>query len=532
MSKKLIGSNNLIVQGSILAIASLIVRLIGLLYRIPLVNILGIEGSGYYASAYTIYTFLLIISSYGLPAAISKIIAKRMTIKKYKEAHIIFKSSLVFAVIIGAAFSGILYFGAEWYSNFIEIPKAKIAIQGLAPALFIFSFMSVFRGYYQGMNTMVPTAISQIIEQVFNAIFSLVIAMLLLQRGVEYAAAGSSIGTGMGAFFGTVFLVIVYFMMRPKIHERCQKDTNTIESGNITFYWKLLLMTSIPMLIGSTAFHVTNLVDGIMFNKALAFHQYSALQIASLSGLFEGKYKILITLPVSIAAAMATASIPSITKSLVLNDHTVVVKKVDLAIRSVLMVSIPAMVGVFVLARPILELLFKDMSYIDVTVNILKLGSITIVLFGVSTISIGLLQGLGLLNIPVKNSLISLVIKVLFNILFLYVLDTNLYGAVITNIIFAAISGYLNFRAVRQYLSLKINIYKTIVAPSIASAIMGVVTFVVYTLLAIVIAPKLSTVLVLPVAMIVYLIALLKLKTFDADELNAIPFGSKLKRFL
>lgn len=525
-------SNNLILQGSILAVASLIVRLIGLLYRIPLVNLLGNEGSGYYASAYTIYSYMLIVSSYGFPAAISKIIASRVTQKKYKEAHVVFKSSLVLAILIGSAFSCLLFFGAEWYANFIEMPNAKIAIQSLSPALFIFSFMSVFRGYYQGMNTMVPTAISQVIEQIFNAVFSVVLAMLLVKQGVEYGAAGSSLGTGIGALTGTIFLVFLYFIMRPKIIKKCKADPHHLEYGNITHYWKLLLMISIPMVIGTSAFHLTGVVDNIMFNKALAYHGYGTKQIAELFGILEGKYKILITLPVSIAAAMATASIPSITKSLVLNDQNIVIKKVDLAIRSVLMISIPAMVGIFVLAQPILELIFKDNNYLEHTTRILQLGSLSIVLFGLSTISIGLLQGLDLLRVPVKNSLISLGVKVLFNILLLYVFNTNLYGAVITNIIFAGTSAFLNFSAVRKHVNLTVDVYKTIIAPSIASLIMGGVAIALYSLFKLKLTSNASLIIVIPLVIVVYAIALLKLKTFDEDELSSIPLGNKIKRFL
>ncbi len=524
--------NNLVLQGSILALASLLVRLIGMLYRIPLVNILGDEGSGYYGSAYTIYSFMLIVSSYGFPAAISKLVSARLAKNKYKEAHILFRTTLFFAVFIGLISSSIVYFGAEWFTNFIEIPKSKYALQGLAPALFIFSFMSVFRGYYQGMNTMIPTAVSQIIEQIFNAGFSLLLAALLLSRGLEYGAAGSSLGTASGALASAVFLVFVYFVMRPMINGKCDSDIHPLDSENIVYYWKLLMMTSIPIIIGTSAFHLTNLVDMIMFNRALAFHGYSTTQISELYGILEGKYKIIITLPVSIAAAMATASIPSVTKSLVLNDYDIVKKKVDLAIRSVLIIAIPASVGIFVLAGPILELLFTNLEYIDITTSILKLGSISVVLFGLSTISIGLLQGLDLLRLPVIHSLISLVIKIVFNVLFLYVINANLYGAVITNIIFAGTSAFLNFRSIRKHIKLKLNLYKTILAPTLASLIMGCGTIGLYTLFNLKLSGDMSTVLVLPFAVIIYGVSLLKLKTFDIEELNVIPFGKFLQKFI
>jgi stage V sporulation protein B len=525
-------SNNLIMQGSILAVASLIVRLIGLFYRIPLVNVLGDEGSGYYSAAFDIYSFMLIVSSYGFPAAISKVVASRIVKRKFKEAHRIFQSAMVFAFLIGVIFSLGLYFGSHFFANFINQPKAYLAIQGLAPALFIFSFMSVFRGYYQGMNTMVPTAISQVIEQVFNAVFSIVLSMLLIKKGVEYGAAGSSLGTAMGALAAAFFLVFLYFVYRPSLMKKVNKDHSLLESNHMVHFWGLLLMTSLPMVIGTSAFHLTNVVDLVMFSKALHFHGYSDSQIGILNGLLGGKYKLLITLPVSLASAMATASIPSITKSLTLGDHKLIIKKVDLSIRSVLLISIPSMVGLFILARPILELLFTNLEFIEITTAILQIGTVSIVFFGLSTISIGLLQGLNLLNLPVKHAIVSMCIKVLFNLVFLYAFNGNLYGAVITNIIFAGTSAWLNFSSVKKHLDLKIDPYKTVFAPVIASLIMGGFSLIFFKLFTLKLSSDMSVLLVMPIALVVYGFSLLKLKIFDEEELASIPFGNKLKRFL
>lgn len=532
--------NNLVLQGSILAIASLLVRLIGMLYRIPLVNILGDDGSGYYAAAYTVYAYMLVISSYGFPAAVSKLVSARLAKNRYKDAHTVFRTTLVLATSIGLLASSILYFGAEWFTAFIEIPGATLALQGLAPALFIFSFMAVFRGYFQGMNTMVPTAISQIVEQIFNAAFSLILASYLLTRGslideatgLQYGAAGSSLGTASGAFASMVFLLFVYFMMRPVIHRKCKDDLNMLDNGSIGYYWKVLMMTALPIIIGTSTFHLANFIDMIMFNKALAFHGVSEESIAMAYGILEGKYKILITLPVSVATAMATASIPSVTRSLVLGDENLIKRKVDLAIRSVLIVAIPAMVGLYVLAEPVLTLLFTNLDRLDLTVQILKLGSLSVPLFAMSTISIGLLQGLDKLKLPVKHSLISVIVKVLFNILLLYVFNLHLYGAVATNIIFAGTSAFLNFRSVRRYIGLKVNVYRTIVAPILASLIMGGVTIGIYSLLLMRLSSDLSTIIVLPVAVVAYFASLLKLKAFDEDEITSLPMGNKLKRFI
>ncbi len=524
--------NNLLIQGSILAIAGLMVRLIGLLYRIPLINILGDEGSGYYASAYSIYSYLLILSSYGFPAAISKIISGKLTQKKYREAHVFFKCSFILSLLMGIVFTGGLYFGAQNIANFIEIPNAAIALQGLAPALFVFSMLSVFRGYFQGMNTMVPTALSQIIEQVFNAVFSIVLAMILLKYGYEYGAAGSSLGTAFGAMFGLMFMMLVYGLMKPTLIKRGRRDQHSHVKESVFYYWKVLLMTSVPMVIGTSTFHLTNLIDTIMFNKALAFHGYEASQIAMLYGVLEGKYKIIITLPVSIASAMATASIPSVTASLVQGDRKMIAKKIDLAIRSVLMITFPAMVGIMLFAKPILELLFTHFDDLTTTVSILQIGALSIVFFGLSTISIGILQGLNRLNIPVRNAVISLVIKVVFNVVLLYVFDLNLYGAVITNIIFAGASAYLNFKSVRRYVPFHINIYRTLIAPLTSALVMGGVMFISYMLLLLKMEGRYAFLLLLPLAFIVYGLSLLKLRAVTPKELESMPFGSKLKRFI
>lgn len=525
-------SSQLLIQGSILAIASLIVRLIGIGYRIPLVNILTDEGSGYYSSAYSVYSFLLIISSYGFPAAISKVVAANITKRKYKNAHILFKASLVLSTLIGAVFSVLLFFGASAIANFIEMPLSAPALRGLAPALFIFSLMSVFRGYFQGMNTMMPTAISQIIEQIFNAIFSIVFAFLLLKKGYDYAAAGSSLGTGMGALFGLIFLVFIYMAFRPILNKRCLKDPHALDSGSILYYWKLLLMISIPMVLGTSAFHLTNVVDLAMFNKALAHHGYKETQIAMLNGILEGKYKIIITLPVSIASAMATASIPSITASLVREDKGLLAAKIDMALRSVLMISIPSMIGIILYAKPIIQLLFTNLEYLKMTVAIMQIGAVSVVFFSVSTISIGLLQGLNLLKIPVRNAILSLGIKVVFNLLFMFMWNFNIYGMVITNIIFSLASSILNLYSLHKRVKLQVDVYKTLLAPLAASLIMGGMSLIFYIGIGMLIQDRFALVVVIPIAMVIYLFSLLKLKAFDEEELRSLPFGTRLLRFL
>lgn len=525
--------SNLAVQGAILALAGIIVRLIGFAYRIPLRNILGDEAQGCYSKAFVIYSFGLIISSYGLPAAISKIVSARIAVKKYKEAHKVFISALGVALVVGTISASIMYFGATFFEKLVYSANSRYAIRALAPTLLIFSIMAVIRGYFQGMNTMIPTAISQIVEQIFNAIFSILMASLLLSQGYGLAAAGGTMGTGFGAAAGLLTLVAIYMMSRNMLRKRMRRDQH--EDLGITHLSisKLILMTSIPIIIGSATFHITNLLDMIMINDAFRFHGFERAYADKMYGVLTGQYKIIVTLPISIASALAAATIPSITTSKVLKDTQQMIKKINLAIRFTMFVAIPACIGMFVLAKPILSMLFTENPSLDLSTKLLMIGSISVVFFSLSTISIGILQGIDKLKIPVINSVKSLVIKMIFNVILLYVFNTNLYGAVITNIIFALSSAYFNMSSIRKYTHIRFDIKKTYVIPAISALLMGAICHVTYTTIIFLKGGNtLATLFAIAIGAMTYLILLIKLKGVNKTELRAMPKGEKVVAIL
>ncbi len=530
--KPLSKKNNLALQGSILIIASVIVRLIGFFYRIPLVNLIGDEGMGYYGKAFDIYKFGLIISSYGLPSAVSKLISARTTKKKYKEAHKIFKTALLLSVFIGLLSAGILYFGAYGLAAISADPSAVYAIRALAPGMLVFAVMAVFRGYFQGMNTMMPTAVSQVFEQVFNAVFSIVMAHILLSNGTAFGAAGGTLGTSIGTFAGLITLIIIYVMANRSIKKRIHRDTHTHRLPSYMGVSKLLFYTSMPILIGSVTFHLTNFVDMIMFNNAMLFHGYAEKIVTTSYGIYTGKYSLVITLPVSIAAALGTATIPSITASLVKKNFTELKAKTDLAYRFIMVLAIPSCVGIFIFAKPIL-LMFFGTDNIGIASMLLKIGALSIICFGISTISIALLQGINQLKRPVYNAMKSLIIKILFNIIFLFVFNTNLYGAVITNVIFAFSSAYFNMKDVNRTIQFKVNIKRTFIIPTIAALIMGAASFGLYIVFFyITYSNVFSLILAIGMAIFIYMAILMLFKGLSVSELRSLPKGKTLVRIL
>ncbi len=522
-------------QGAVLAAASLLVRIIGVLYRIPMTNILGNEGNGYYNNAFNIYTYLLIVSSYGMPAAISRIVSGKLALRQRKEAHLIFKASIWLNILISAFFSAALFYIAAPYANFIHVPGAETAIKCLAPSLLIFAVMSSFRGYFQGMNTMVPTAVSQVIEQIFNATFSILLPLWLIKKGgAELAAAGGTIGTGIGALMGLFFLLFLYGLYCGRMPKAVTAQ-NSLALGQLPGLWRTILMTSIPIVIGTATFNISTIIDDMMFSRALFFHNYSHTEIAVLNGILSGKYTLIITMPIAIASALAAASIPSISAATALADRQAMLVRVSTALKSSVLIAMPASVGIFVLAGPILKLLFKMDEFAQVTTDILRIGAVTVLFFSVSTLSVGLLQGMGHMGIPVRSALKAIAIKVAFNFLVFYAFNLNLYGAAYANIVFSAASAYFNLSAVVRRSKVQLNYAELFGRSAAASILMGGLTFLTY-LIADIFLPNgtlgnaAATLLAILVAMAAYFVLIIRLRVVSIEELQEMPFGGRLAR--
>ena len=220
--------DSFIIQGSILAMAGILVRVIGLIYRIPLNRILGDVGLGYYGTAFEFYNVLILLSSQSMPLAVSKIVSEKLEKKEYKNAHKVFKGALFYGGFIGIAFGLFLFFGADFIAGVYKQPPIAIALRVLAPTLTIACVLGVVRGYFQGMGNMVPTAVSQIFEQIVNAVVSVIAAYELGAYGYtlskiaseqkvlkgSYAAAGGTLGTLSGALIALIFMFFIVYVNR------------------------------------------------------------------------------------------------------------------------------------------------------------------------------------------------------------------------------------------------------------------------------------------------------------------------------
>jgi stage V sporulation protein B len=547
-------NNHFIIQGSILAAATLLVRLIGLVYRIPMRRILGTEGMGYYNNAFEVYNIALILSSYGLPLAVSKLVAARKPNKEYRNSYRIFLCAMIFAVTVGLFATLIIFFGADYLAVAINnSPNSALPLRVLAPTIFVFSVMGVLRGFYQGKSTMIPTAVSQVLEQIVNAAVSVIAAYLLMKsfsanvNVAAYGAAGGTLGTLAGACISLLFLLFVFVMYKPVLNKQLRQDTSKNRESYRDIF-KLLVLTIGPIILSQTVYQISGVIDGALFGHIMATKEISTFDLpvlhnavagqlyteahrVSLTGIYSSEYRLLTNVPVAIAAAMAAAIVTTIAAAHAQGRQDHIRYKIHTAIKFNMIVAIPSAVGMGVLSSPILKLIFND-SY-QLSANLLSLGAISIVFYALSTISSAILQGVNKLRIPVINSSISLGIHIILVYLLLRFTPLSTYSLVIGNVTFPLVICVLNWISIERHMNYHQEVVKTFVIPFVSAGLMGVVAFFAYLgLEQLTGSNTIATLLAILIAVIVYFLLLIFMKGLEEEELSNIPKGTTLIRIL
>lgn len=535
MGNKNAKSTNFIVQGGILAMAGVIARLIGLIYRVPMQRTIGDAGMGYYSAAFQIYSLMLIISSYSLPVAVSKLIAGYTARDEYKNAKRIYNCSMLFACFTGGITCLIVFFCADFLAALIKLPKSAIALRILAPTLLVVAIMGVMRGFFQGNGSMVPTATSQLVEQIINAIVSVVAAKFLFDYGLgvsgllrdddyaaAYGAAGGTLGTSAGALAGLICLIIVYLISKRDFNYRVRHDENRHSDtfGRMLF---ALVLTVLPVLLSTTVYNLSDILDQGIFNYVMDTKGLSEVK-AEHWGIFSTKYKVLTNVPVALASAVCSSMMPSLTGCIRREEYKIARRKVSLAMRFTMILSIPCAVGLAVLGKPIISTLFQ--GEVDIPATMLKIGSIAVVFYSMSTLSNGVLQGIDKLNIPVRNAAIALVLHVGILYFMLDVFNMGLYGVVISCVLFALIMCILNWLAIRKYLKYQQEIVRTFVIPTISSIIMGLVAWLSNFLISKALSSFISLAISISLSVCIYFIVLIKLKGVKEKEIRSFPGGN------
>ena len=532
-------SNSFLIQGMILAAAGIVTRLIGIAYRIPVNNILGDEGQGFYGCAFSIYNIALLLTSYSLPLAVSKLVSARVSKNEYKNAMRIFKGALLFAILVGALVGVLTFVFSDYIAgDIMSLQLSAYALRVLAPGLFIVAIMGVIRGFFQGMGTMIPTALSQIFEQIVNAIVSIIGASYLIEMGKKaaeaktnpslpfaYGAAGGTLGTVSGALIGLLFLLAVFGMFYVSLKRRVERDrTRNIEQYNEIY--KVLFLTIAPVILSTAIYNISETIDQGIFSNVMVAQGHTEKETAELLGMFTGKYNTLINIPLAIANALGAALIPSLTATVSTGNRKQINEKINMVIRFVMLLAIPCFVGFLVMAKPILDLLYS--GNIDIPARMLQLGAITVVFYCLSTVTNAILQGVNKMTTPVKHGAISLVVHLIGLYIMLVIFKWGIYAVVVGNIIFSLCMCILNARALKRTTRYRQEVKRTFLVPIKAAVIMGLVTMVVNFLLGLFMPKAIVTILALIIAVVVYGVFLIKFGALTSDEIVALPKGAQI----
>jgi stage V sporulation protein B len=512
----------------ILTVAGLIVKIFGSVNRIILSRLLGGEGIGLYQMAYPFYLLMLSISAAGVPVAVSIVVAEKVAKNDYPGAHKVFLVTLKLMMAFGLFFALLLYLSAGFMidSGMIRDSRAYYALVVLTPAVFFSSILASFRGYFQGYQLMTPPAISQIIEQFVRVMAMVILAYVLLPYGLTYAAAGAAFGAIPGSLAGLIVLTFFYRRLRKQRLQSGEALTTTGETEPLGKLAKRLILLAIPVSCANLLIPVTSSIDMIMVPNCLGSAGFSVAEATTLFGYLAGMAQPLLMMSLIPTISIAASLVPSVTETMTIGNFAETEHKIALAIKICLLITVPATIGLIVLAEPVAKVLYGTVQAAPVIANLAP----SIIFLGIFQVTTGALQGLGQTAIPMWNMLGGAVVRVVAIWLLTSTVTWNILGAA-----WASNINYLVVAAINIFVLWRSKVYFPwlgsfkILAAAVA---MGIVTYLVYMLTrgAGAVVGLIASMLV---GVVVYVGMIMILGILTAEEAGKVPFlGKRLQRFM
>lgn len=520
MSENKQNSNSKFLKGTmILAISSIIVKVIGSLNWIILSRVLGGEGIGLYQMGFPIYLMAITVSSAGVPVAISIITSEKLANKDYRGAKRVFSISLRLLLVSGLLFSSALFFGADFLVNqhIIRDARAYYSIIALAPAVFFVTFLASFRGYLQGWQIMTPTATSEVVEQLVRVITMLIFADLFMPYGLAYAAGGASMGAGAGAFCALLVLMWFYRRLKQRLHKEIAAQDDSIPVESASHIIKRLLKLALPVSLTSLMLPIGANLDLLIVPQRLEVAGFSVHHATELFGYLTGMAVPLVNLATIFTASMTISLVPSISESRALGQFDAIRDKIRLAFRVAMIITFPCFMGLFFLSEKVAALIYNAPG----ASGAIQAMSVGILFLGMHQISTGILQGLGKTAIPVINMILACITKIGMSWWLTAIPYLGIRGASMATVADFAVAAVLNMAFIYKYTGFTFSI-GSLLRPLLASGVMGAVIYVVLN-----ITQQFGMWCVLfamTAAVPTYALALLAFGGLQKEDLDNIPF--------
>ena len=529
---------------AILAAGILIVKLIGMFYKIPLINIIGEAGAADFNNAYNIYAVLLTVSTAGLPVAVSKLVSEANALNRRNQVRRTFRLALVLFLTLGLISFLVMFFRADALAGMMNDSKAAAGIRALAPAVVCVGCLAALRGYSQGHSNMAPTSVSQIIEALCKLVVGLGLAFWLVKQGKDpdVAAAGAITGVTVGTVVALVYMVLDFFLSRGRedTHGTDRPDSAGSILANI-------LKIAVPITLSSSMVGIVTVIDSSLVQGQLK----SALNLTekasrTLYGNYSGALNIY-NLPTSLMAAITASVIPAVSAALARRDRRGAARITGSALRITALLSFPMGVGLFVLGTPIIRLLFPSLN-VEVAGPLLSTLGIATPFVCMVLVCNSVLQAHGFINLPVIVMVLGGIVKIVNN--YNLVGAIGIAGAPVGNILCFGLALVLDLVVITRVIPNRPRLLPIFVKPAIASAIMGGAAWAVYGLLSRVLTAEqvneagetirvvsrmgnaLGIFLAIAVAGVVYLVLVVAIRAISKDDLALMPKGDKLARLL
>lgn len=537
MSEKTKETSSAFIKGAlILGVSGIVVKIMGAFFRIPLTNLIGSQGMGYYGSAYPVYVFFITIATAGFPAALGRLIAEKKVQKDYNNMAQTFRTGMTIMFVIGFAGTLFMFLGAKSIVGVIKNPLALYSFWALAPSILLVSMMAVYRGLFQGVQNMKPFAASQLIEQMGRVFLGLFLATLFLpsdktsDSGMAFAAAGATFGATVGAFFGLVIIYLMYrlfrssnkkyFTINPELPVSSKKDIA-----------KEILRIAIPITIGASVMPLMNNIDVALVMNRLIDIGFTKEQANETFGLLSGFVSTLINLPIAITSAIQISIVPAVAASFVKREAQALKTTVESGVRMALVIGMPATVGFMVLSEPILKLLypFQEAS-VKAASSILFVFAPAVIFLGLFLVTTGILQGLDLQTRPAINLFIGAIVKVILTYILVGIPAINVNGAAISSVVAYAVATVLNLLTLKKRAHIRFNLVQVVIKPLVSSIGMGLVVYGVYFVSQMILSGNKSTFIAMIFGVVVYGYMLLATGTLTDKDIQMMPGGSKIKK--
>lgn len=532
---KVKNSTNLFFSGVlVLTISNLIIKAVGLLFKIPMNHIVGDTGMGYYSQAYTLYTCFFMIATNGLPVALAMMLSESRSKGQLKHAKRIFRICMTLFVIVGFVGMLIMLLGAHWYSkDVLKSEPTYICIMAIAPTLFFISISSAFRGYFQSYQQMVPTAISQLTEALSKLFIGIVLALYAIGQGYEIhiVAAYAAVGLTIGAGLGMVFLTFSKLLFR---HKEAQYNAGFLEEHGESDYTestgtilKRIAVIAIPITLSSSVMSITNLVDAVLVERILQVIGMTEAEATTVYGNYTSLAVPMFNMPPYLIYPISYSIIPILTMARGAGDTVRAKRIMESSLRVSVLIGLPCALGMAALAKPILSLFYVAES-VEMAWPLLALLAPSTFFVCVLSVTNAILQSCGYERMPLYSMLAGAAVKLISNYILLHFI--GMYGTPVSTFLCYLTATALNLYFVAKKADVMPSVGRVFLRPLIAAVLCALTAFGVHTLFADVlsISGRLITLVSIIAAVAVYAVLIFTIRAITADDIRLLPKGEKI----